>query len=417
MLALSLSLVLSASLTAPLAASPPPAGAAEGPRYAEVFEELRDLVRAEFYDAETARAWGELTPDERAALARLDGPAEWGDWARTQLGKLGASHTTLYTPADREYYELLDVFFHDAPPEALEHLFPDGRIVYPGAGLIARDHGARTFVEVVYPGGPAERAGLVRGDELRSAGGEPWADVAPFAGRVGEVVEVEYRREVGGEVRTARVAPEFIQPREAFLRGIREGARLVERPDGSVLYVPVLSYAGPWYHEAVKETLRRPEFAGADALALDLRHGWGGASAEYLGLFNPVVPVFQMRRRGAAEWTEFSPAWTKPVAVLVGPETRSGKEMLAFAFRKHGLGPVIGRRTAGAVLPGSPRLLSDGSLAYLAVGDAMVDGVRLEGVGVAADVEVEDPLPHAGGADRTLEGAVDVLLDRAGGGG
>lgn len=37
-----------------------------------VFSELRGLVRTEVYDEESASAWGELTPAERAALARAE---------------------------------------------------------------------------------------------------------------------------------------------------------------------------------------------------------------------------------------------------------------------------------------------------------------------------------------------------------
>ena len=50
--------------------------------------------------------------------------------------------------------------------------------------------------------------------------------------------------------------------------------------------------------------------------------------------------------------------------------------------------------------------------ARLADGLAAVDGVRLEGVGVPPDVEVEIELPYAGGADPQLEAALDVLLEQ-----
>jgi C-terminal processing protease CtpA/Prc len=42
--------------------------------------------------------------------------------------------------------------------------------------------------------------------------------------------------------------------------------------------------------------------------------------------------------------------WRKPVAMLVNAGTRSGKEVLAYGFKKHKLGEVIGTRTEGAVL-------------------------------------------------------------------
>jgi putative endonuclease len=47
------------------------------------------------------------------------------------------------------------------------------------------------------------------------------------------------------------------------------------------------------------------------------------------------------------------------------------------------------------------------SLLYLAVTDCRVDGERLEGVGVTPDVEVEDRLPYAAGADSQRDKALD----------
>ena len=64
-------------------------------------------------------------------------------------------------------------------------------------------------------------------------------------------------------------------------------------------------------------------------------------------------------------------------------------------------------------MSGSCFLLSDRSLLYLAVADSSVDGERLEGVGVAPDVEVEDALPYAGGADPQMEKALEMAVKSA----
>jgi carboxyl-terminal processing protease len=39
-----------------------------------------------------------------------------------------------------------------------------------------------------------------------------------------------------------------------------------------------------------------------------------------------------------------------------------------------------------------------------------VDGEIVEGVGVAPDIEVQRPVPYAGGADRVLDAAVEHLV-------
>jgi carboxyl-terminal processing protease len=51
---------------------------------------------------------------------------------------------------------------------------------------------------------------------------------------------------------------------------------------------------------------------------------------------------------GAREFDDVK--WRKPVAMLVNGGTRSGKEVLAYGFKKYHLGEVIGTHTEGAVL-------------------------------------------------------------------
>jgi carboxyl-terminal processing protease len=74
-------------------------------------------------------------------------------------------------------------------------------------------------------------------------------------------------------------------------------------------------------------------------------------------------------------------------------------------------GLVLGSRTAGAVLPGKPFVLSDGSLLYLAVGDGLIDGEGPEGMGVAPDLEVASPLEYADGDDPQKERAIQAAAE------
>jgi carboxyl-terminal processing protease len=146
----------------------------------------------------------------------------------------------------------------------------------------------------------------------------------------------------------------------------------------------------------------------AEALVLDLRDGWGGAQAHYLDLFSAQGPTITMvDRRGDVSIDNMR--WRKPVVMLVNGGTRSGKEILAYGFKKYHMGEVIGTRTAGAVLAARALLLSDGSLLILAVNDVFVDGQRLEGVGVTPTIEVPFPVAYAQGNDPQLERALELL--------
>jgi carboxyl-terminal processing protease len=107
--------------------------------------------------------------------------------------------------------------------------------------------------------------------------------------------------------------------------------------------------------------------------------------------------------------TTFASSWRKPLAVLVDGGTRSGKEVVSRALQKNRRAVLVGERTAGAVVAGRILPLSDGSLLFLAVDDILVDGERLEGVGVVPDVQVPAALPFAEGKDPQLEAALVSL--------
>ena len=119
--------------------------------------------------------------------------------------------------------------------------------------------------------------------------------------------------------------------------------------------------------------IARGKLKDADALVWDLRDGWGGAQPR---LSRPVQSARAdhagdgpRRRAGLV-----NVKWRKPVAHADQRGTRSGKEVLAYGFKKYGLGPVIGTRTEGAVLAARAFLIGDDSLLLLAVDDVRVDG-------------------------------------------
>ena len=160
----------------------------------------------------------------------------------------------------------------------------------------------------------------------------------------------------------------------------------------------IWSYARYQYQELLERLLTSGELKDADALVWDLRDGWGGADPGYLDIFNPRSPTMTLTER-SGEHETVNGRWRKPVVLLINGGTRSGKEVLAYGFRKYGYGKVVGTRSAGAVLAGRAFLMSNGSLLLLAVADVSVDGERLEGRGVAPDITVAFDVRYAQGQD------------------
>lgn len=409
MLALITSLLLCAATCEPVApphlfGPPEPTAPAPG----AVFLEACNIARDNFYDSSRVGADWEHTRDELLPAARNAAtPAETSRLINQALERLHASHTRHFHQGQREYYELLDIFYPDGVPPGLSPRIPEGPVSYVGVGVVARVIDGHTFATDVYPTGPADRAGILVGDELISVEGAPWSDIDPFRDREGILTSILIRRAPTEEPRTLHVAPRRIRPKQLFLAALNASAHVIERDSRRVGYVRLRSYASPDYQDALVE-LTQTRFKDCDALLLDLRGPWGGANPEYLNLFNPLTPSLESKPREGA-WEPRAFTWRKPVALCIDADVRSGKEILAHAFRTRAIGPLIGERTGGAVLAGRPFILSDGSVLYLAVSDVRVDGIRLEGVGVEPTIRVERAIPFCAGKDPVIDAGVEAL--------
>lgn len=356
---------------------------------AALADEVVALVRDQFFDPDVGAEWAAR---HAAYGAGLDGGEAFVTRTRELLAELATSHTGYYTTRDPEHAGLLAIFGEglglDVAP--VEHLGAD----------IGRDG----MVRVVFVGGPAEAAGLVRGDRIVSADGEPWEPVESLRGRAGQ--EVVLIVEGSGDVtREVVVSPRRQLLADVWREALVDGVAVFERDGRSLGYVPVYSCAGQAPLDNLRDAFMGP-LADVEALVLDLRGGWGGCSPDFIGLFDDAIPVLEFVGRDGVV-TRLDDRWRRPLVLLIDGGSRSGKELVAHAVKQHELGLLVGQRTAGAVVGGRLFPLSDGSLLYLAVMDVRVDGARLEGVGVTPDVSVSDAPPGSGGWDPQLDEALD----------
>jgi len=372
----------------------PNQGLAPAADYGALGQEIVQYVKKQFFDANRGREWAK-NHERYAAGVRTR--REFALLTNKVLAELKASHTSYYTPQDVEYYMLRAIF--SGPTE----------ILYDSIGIDCARLPDGMFVRTVFASGPAEKAGLLRGDRILRADGAPFDPFASFDGRANRVVVLQVERRAGEPVLEIRVTPRHINPKQEWLEAQRKGARLIEHEGKKIGYVSLFSCAGEEHHMALEESLRTT-LRTADALVIDFRNGWGGCNPRFVDLFNPDVPVLTMIQR-TGESQPFDSSWRKPVVVLINKGSRSGKEVVSYALKKHRRATLVGERTAGAVLGGSPRLLSDQSLLFLATVDVRVDGEMLEGKGVEPDVIVLDTLPYAAGKDVQLDKAVKIAAE------
>lgn len=371
------------------------------------WKQISELVQTRFLDPELNGLNWESISIQTADAINAD-PSRGPQIIRKAIALLEDGHTAYFTPNQRAYYELLDVFY----PEGLQdHPFlpNDQPVRYTGVGLVAEDVNGAFFARDVYPGGPAADAGVLPGDELVEVDGQPWGDIVPFLGAQGEQLTITIRRNHNGPLTDIAITPESIQPSEMFLAALELDIDVVESEDHSIGYIRTRTHTNHVYNERAMELIRS-RFKDADALIFDMRGGWGGGSLNYLELFNPMAPAMTMIPR-EGEPSEWRPSWGRPITVIIDGGCRSSKELLAHAFKKHPRATVVGTTTAGAVTAGSLILLDDGSVLYLGVADVRVDGVRLEQVGVQPDITVPYPISYTNGVDPQRNHALQVTRE------
>ncbi len=374
------------------------------------FDQVWELVRDRFYDPHLhGLDWQEERARFRPQAASARSREEAAVVINAMLAKLGASHTHFYPPEDPAYYQLADIFAGALEHRGLDRIFPRGDVSYPGIGLFTEaDSQGRTFVTGAIEGAPAHKAAILLGDEIVSVDDRPFRPVELFRGKVGQSVSLQIRRESGATPIAISVSPADLHPNEMFLRGLKASARVIGAGNAKIGYVHVWSYASRRIQSALEDLISDGPLKEADALVWDLRGGWGGAQPQYLDLFNPRAPTMQITgRNGETGFVDVK--WRKPVAMLINEGTRSGKEVLAYGFKEYRLGELIGHRTEGAVLAATAFLIGDDGLLLLAVEDVLVDGQRLEGVGVTPTIEVPFDWRYAAGRDPQLDRAVEVL--------
>lgn len=381
---------------------------------AKVFDEVWQTVNNNFYDPKfNGVDWKAMGEKYKTQIVRAKSSQQFASIINQMLAELRTSHTYLYTPNEQEYYQLLGIFQANNIDfqQRLKKLLPNID-EYSGIGVFTEEINGNTFVSGILDGSPAATTGLKVGDQLLSLDDRPYQPIQSFAGKAGQKVKLLIQRTPNPKSRQEiTVMPKMLHTTKMFWDAQKASTQVIDRQGKKVGYVHIWSYAGDKYQEMLEEDLLYGSLKDADGLVLDLRDGWGGASPNYLNIFTASGPsVTYIGRYGMPHRSSYQ--WKKPVVMVVNQGTRSGKEILAFGFQKYKIGPVVGSKTAGAVVGGSPFLMQDGSLLYLAtVGLLINDKYRLEGKGVTPDINVPFLLEYAQGTDPQKERAIEAVLE------
>ena len=160
-----------------------------------------------------------------------------------------------------------------------------------------------------------------------------------------------------------KVQVELLKPLPMFEKAIADSATIVERDGRKIGYIRLWTLAAPRSMSAVAEALADGPLKDADGLVLDLRGRWGGGSSDAAELFLGDTPSFRLIARDGEDILA-NVRWHRPLVAIIDEGTRSGLEVFAYALKANGI-PLVGTRTAGALLAGRAYLLPDDSLLEL----------------------------------------------------
>ncbi len=291
----------------------------------------------------------------------------------------------------------------------------NGQVAFTGIGIVLLFRDDQFYISEVYPGGPAEAAGIRAFDRVLAVNGKA------TAGLKEDEVSGMIRGPAATQVVLTLGRPGAEQPVDVpIVRGPIKipsvASKMLEGDIGYLRLYEFLPGAGSAFRDAIF-TLRRD---GMRALMLDLRGNPGGLVQELRNVADALLPrsspFLQMRTRGGRQvlletsGPPIVPA-SIPIVVLVDGDTGSAAELLSAALQEQSRAVITGIKTAGAVEIGITVDLPQG--AGMSVTVARVTsgkGVRLEGQGVTPDVsETLTTESLKVGHDSQLDRALEVL--------
>jgi carboxyl-terminal processing protease len=298
--------------------------------------------------------------------------------------------------------------------QALENAFE-------GIGTAIRGVPRGLRIETVYPGSPAEKAGIRTGDVVTHADGRRLAGLAEAAatalikGRAGTRVRLRIRRgdrTLDKRVTRARISIPIVDSRIASAGGSRAA------------YIALSTFGSRTAHEQVTDAIRRLKRRRAKGIVLDLRRNGGGLVTEaqlVASMFLDRGKIVTTRGRAVPERTLNALgepiAGKLPTVVLVDRGTASASEIVAGALQDRDRATLVGTRTFGKGVFQEIVPLDNGGALDITVGQYFLPSGRnlggagtKPGNGIRPDVRAEDD-PETP-RDEALERALDVLAEK-----
>jgi len=366
---------------------------------AEYFDKIWGIINDEFWDPNfNGVDWLDARKRYRSKAVAAEDNESFAEIVNQMLAELKTSHTRYYTKWDPGYYIIQVVF---GKPDTHRS----------GIGVVTKKIEGRHYVIAVIHSSPAEEAGVLFGDWLVEADGQSFHPIRSFFNKAAQEIGLIIQR---GPLESTRkklkITPVDMKEKDRLGDDSHASLKTIEYKGHRFAYVRLWWLRGIEMKNALEYGIYRAN--ETEGIIIDIRDGYGGDMG-----YEFIAPFLQyglgdvtVESIGRKQTFKTLAGCKKPVVVLINSGSRSGKEVLAYLFKKTGRGLLVGERTAGYVTGGNKREISSDSFLLYGAGDMLIDGMRLEGVGVEPDIVVPFDIRFAAGKDIQLQRAKEEIV-------
>lgn len=290
-------------------------------------------------------------------------------------------------------FQAVDPYSQYFTPEEMNAFNEETSGEYNGVGLVISENDGHIEVVSVIGGGPADVAGIKKGDVIVSVDGSDVNGLAQeevsklLRGEKGTSVRVGIMREGLDSVSLADVIRGQIK-----LNPIKYSVK------NGIGYIRIIQFT-EYTEENLKPALDYMKENGIRSIVLDLRGNPGGVIPETIEVaqhFVPKGPIVKIQYKNSPPDVYYSNL-EKPefdLAVLIDGNTASAAEILAGALQDTGAGIIMGSQSYGKGSVQTLVPLDDGSGFKLTVAKyATPNGRFIDGVGITPDVILSNNEP------------------------
>lgn len=290
---------------------------------------------------------------------------------------------------------------------------------YEGIGAYVDATGQYLTIQNPMPDSPAEKAGLIPGDEITKVDGKDMTGIDPsivlqsVLGPAGTSVTLTIYRPDTKETFDVSITRKIIQPVDEQVTG--------KMLDNDIAYISLPTF-GDKTTDQLKEVLNTLLANNPKGLILDLRNDGGGYLKTAIEVVSQFIPsgVVMYEEEGNGTENTYNAiagglATDIPLVVLVDGGTASAAEITAGAIQDYGRGTLVGVTTygKGSVQNWIELDNSQGAVRVTIARWLTPNRRQINGIGLTPDYSVEytEDQKNAGIADPQLAKAIELLSE------